>query len=246
MLSYRRVMKVFVVEAKYEDKIIIPEKIIKKLPKNVTLALSIQYIDNAKEIVKQLNTYGIKVNLFKGYHSKYSGQMIGCDMVKDCQGGEAFFYVGDGLFHPYTLIMRSECQAHCYFPYSGEYKLIGEKEVKQIVQRHTAAQFKLVQAKNIGIIATTKYGQNNLKSALELKKFLKEKKKVTVFISDTLDFNELENFPFVEIWINTMCPRISYDDQLKFRKLVLDIRDAIEVLKSEYPEFSFSGKLCAR
>ena len=25
------------------------------------------------------------------------------------------------------------------------------------------------------------------------------------------DFNETENFPFIEAWINTMCPRIEED-----------------------------------
>ncbi len=31
------------------------------------------------------------------------------------------------------------------------------------------------------------------------------------FVFDTLDYSQLENFPFIECWVNTACPRI-FDD----------------------------------
>jgi diphthamide synthase subunit DPH2 len=36
-------------------------------------------------------------------------------------------------------------------------------------------------------------------------------KKFYYFICDTLDFSELENFNFIECWLNTMCPRVIED-----------------------------------
>ena len=46
-----------------------------------------------------------------------------------------------------------------------------------------------------------------MQKALELKKKLKEKK-CYIFVSDMINENELENFPFIQAWVNTACPRI--------------------------------------
>ena len=45
-----------------------------------------------------------------------------------------------------------------------------------------------------------------LRSRLE-----KSGKEVFVFLSDEINFQSLENFNFVEVWVNTACPRIVED-----------------------------------
>jgi len=65
---------------------------------------------------------------------------------------------------------------------------------------------KFYSADNIGILVSTKPGQNNLKEAIELKKKLK--KNCYIFVSDMINEAELENFPFIQAWVNTACPRI--------------------------------------
>ena len=45
-----------------------------------------------------------------------------------------------------------------------------------------------------------------------------------IFAFDTLDFNQIENFPFVQCWVNTACSRI-LDDYEKFPKPLVDISD---------------------
>jgi diphthamide synthase subunit DPH2 len=30
-------------------------------------------------------------------------------------------------------------------------------------------------------------------------------------VCDTFDYSELENFNFIECWVNTMCPRVAED-----------------------------------
>jgi len=67
---------------------------------------------------------------------------------------------------------------------------------------------KFYSAKNIGILVTTKPGQQYLKKATELKAKLKDKQ-CYIFISDTIDLNDLENYPFIDSWVNTACPRLS-------------------------------------
>ena len=50
-------------------------------------------------------------------------------------------------------------------------------------------------------------------------------KKFYYFACDTLSIDELENFPFVQAWINTMCPRIGYEDLLRTRMAIVNLED---------------------
>ena len=43
------------------------------------------------------------------------------------------------------------------------------------------------------------------------------------FLYDTLDYQGLEDFPFIECWVNTMCPRIGYDDTNKIAKPIVNL-----------------------
>ena len=52
---------------------------------------------------------------------------------------------------------------------------------------------------------------------------LEEKgKKCYIFVFDTLDAREMENFPFIDFWINTACPRIADD---KDKRNVIDMNE---------------------
>ncbi len=238
-------MKVMIVEGRYKDNITIPVAIIKKLPYSITIAAAVQYLDALPFLTKQLAEHGIKTKLFKGLHSKYPGQIVGCDIVT-ADETDACLYIGDGLFHPKTLVLKGNKPVHCYSPETNEYKLITPEDVQDIISRHNTARMKFIEAKTIGILVTMKYGQNNLKAALAIKQYFRGKKEVVVFLTETLDWNDLENYPFVELWVNTMCPRISYDDQPRFRKLVLDLADAVELIRQIDPQFSPTQFLAAR
>ena len=45
----------------------------------------------------------------------------------------------------------------------------------------------------------------------------KIKKECYIFTADEIDFNQFENFSFIDCWINTACPRIA-----DFRKDVIN------------------------
>ena len=76
-----------------------------------------------------------------------------------------------------------------------------------IVQQK-GALLKFLSSKEVGIIVSTKPGQEKLKKAFELKNKLKDKN-CHVFLADTIDPAEFENFPFIECWVNTACPRFA-------------------------------------
>ncbi len=75
-----------------------------------------------------------------------------------------------------------------------------------------------------------KSGQNHLKEAEKFKQ--ETDKEVFIFVFDTLDFGELENFPDVECWVNTACPRIGHDDGSRVSKPIINLDDLRRLLKA--------------
>jgi len=163
-----------------------------KMPKKLGLVTTIQYVDELPKIRKYLEEKGKIVEI--------GGLILGCNVknaekIKDKVN--AFLYIGSGHFHPGALIDLSK----------DVYLSNGEKvEFKK--RKGMLAKF--YASKDIGIIVSLKKGQEHMDWAKGLKKKFKDKN-FYIFVCDTLDYNQLQNFPFIECWVNTACPRIADD-----------------------------------
>ncbi len=216
-------MKIEFIESRYKERVKLPEKVIKKLPKELALFTTVQFIGSIEEIKKQLEKNNIKVKLYKVKHTQYKGQLLGCSIEKF--NAKIFLYIGDGMFHPKALLLKNpKSKVFVFNPINKKFSIIDEKEVIPWLKIKKGALLKMMTSDNIGVLISTKPGQNKMKEALELKKKMPEKN-LYFFIFDTLSFEELENFPFVDCYINTACPRIAYDDTNKLRKPILNIDD---------------------
>ena len=102
------------------------------------------------------------------------------------------------------------------------------EEVLGIFKRYRAALIKFLNAKKIGVIITLKPGQEFMKTALMLEKKFSEKK-FYFFVDEAVSFNQLENFNFIDMWMNTACPRIAVDDAEWFSRGVINLNDAFLV-----------------
>ena len=100
------------------------------------------------------------------------------------------------------------------------------KDVEKIIKKYISSLMKFLSAQKIGVIITVKPGQEQMKPAFFLEKKFSNKK-FYYFVDDVISFNQLENFPFIEVWINTACPRIGLDDQEQFRKGVINLNEAL-------------------
>ena len=76
--------------------------------------------------------------------------------------------------------------------------------------KRKAQLIKFHSSKEIGIIVSTKPGQNKLEEAKKLKNKFPDKNFYFILF-DNIDYNQLENFNFIEAWVNTACPRIEED-----------------------------------
>jgi 2-(3-amino-3-carboxypropyl)histidine synthase len=178
-------------------------KSIKLLPKKVGIVTTAQHKHKLEDIKKILQDNG-KIAL-------EGGQVLGCDAAnakKIASKVDAFLYVGSGRFHPIRIQFETGKKVVMANPLTDEARVLEKTEVEKIKKQQKGALLKFMTSKNIGILVSTKPGQNKLKKAFELKKKLKDKN-CFIFVGDTLDYNEFENFPFVGCWINTACPRFA-------------------------------------
>ncbi len=203
-------MKVMFAESRYKGKILL--KGINKLPNKIGLVTTIQFIDFVESMKKEIEKTGKEVLVSKG-KQKYKGQVLGCEssaaLTLDV---DAYFYVGTGKFHPINIAMQTQKEVFTFNPLSRQFGKVDKKEITKIQNRKNGAMMKFLTSDSIGILVTTKPGQCDFEGAMKLKKQLEKKeKKVYVFIDNTIDFNSLENFPFIQAWVNTACPRIVED-----------------------------------
>ena len=76
-----------------------------------------------------------------------------------------------------------------------------------------------------------KSGQERFDEALQIKEKLEKKEKVaTLFALREITPEALMQFPTVDAFVNTACPRISLDDASKFLKPVLTLEETSVVL----------------
>ena len=217
-------MKQFFLEAKDDMTIILSKEIIGRLPKKVGLFTTVQHIDELKNIKKQLKKNNIQTITHNLTHTIYDAQILGCSIKKLDDDSNAYFYVGDGEFHPKALVFKNNKPVFAYNPYSKKIREYSKKDITNLLRRTKAGLVKFHSSKEIGVLITTKPGQNRLDRAKKLKKLFPDKN-FYFLISDTFDFNSLQDFNYVECFVNTACPRIGYDDSIKIFKPVINLEE---------------------
>ena len=57
---------------------------------------------------------------------------------------------------------------------------------------------------------------------------LKKDKEYHIFIGDSFDLSDMENFNFIDAWVNSACPRIGTDDIVNIHKPLININDVLK------------------
>ena len=122
--------------------------------------------------------------------------------------------------------LKSIKEVICNDPMAEKMKVMAANDIKKLLQKYWAFYLKFLTAQSVGVIVTIKPGQQQLRASFELEKKFPDKK-FYYFIDNVISFDQLENFPFIQAWINTACPRIGFDDQEKFVRGVINLRDAM-------------------
>ncbi len=190
-------------------------KALKVLPEKIGLVTTAQHLNKLAEAKKFLEKNGKKATI--------GGQVLGCNVLnaeKIVDKVDCILFIGSGKFHPIEIgKVKKIIVAN---PFTNEVSEIGEIEMKKIEIKRKVAVSKFLSADKIGVIMSTKKGQCVNVDRKQLQKKYPNKQ-FFYFACDTLNMNDLENFPFVQCWINTMCPRIAYEDYSQ--KAVVNLED---------------------
>jgi len=235
-----------IIDAKWEGDIKLGDSLINYLKENkissIALFASVQFtnLDRVKEQLKDLN---IEINITKAKRTSAPLQILGCDAYHDSfeepiiDQSDAILYIGDGLFHPKALLLSQIKQkiikpVLIWDPMIKKFSQLTKDDIEEQLKRKIRNLKLFINAQTIGIFVTIKPGQQYFNSAKRLKESLEEQgKKAYIFIDDRLDLNEFTNYPFIEAWVNTACPRIGTDDILNTEKSLINIREASDPAK---------------
>ncbi len=235
-------MHTIFIDVKYKGEIKLPAKALKKLQNYKTLALytTTQFKHKIQDIEKQLKKQGIKVISSQPQRTSNKYQILGCDVYhnnlnlnkKQEKNINAFLYIGDGRFHPNALLFAEQDSKKprdiiIFNPTSKKLEILNQKDIKKILQKKQANIARFYAADNIGILVTTKPGQSHTHYTDKLEKKYSNKN-FYKFITDIIDFQEMENFPYIQCWINTACPRIALEDALNTQHALINPEDVLE------------------
>ncbi|OYT35797.1 hypothetical protein B6U91_02455 [Candidatus Pacearchaeota archaeon ex4484_71] len=195
-------MKIMFIPAK--EKISFNKKIIdsieKELPERIAVCYSIQYKSLAKKIKDRLSEKNKEIVSFL--------QVLGCSKPKFPKETEAILLVGEGRFHSVSL--EYESRIPVFILEGNKFHRVEGQDVEKMKKRLKGSYLNYLNSKEIGILVTTKPGQQRLKRAIDFKRNLKDKKGY-VFLANGINISEFENFG-INSWVNTACPRMDLED----------------------------------
>ena len=143
------------------------------------------------------------------------GQVLGCSFAAArVTGAEEILFVGTGLFHPTGIAIATRARVIALDPLTGTAQ---EVRGDLLMRRRFAVIEKARGARTVGIIVSTKSGQRRVELAHRLARLTKDAVIVTM---KEVSPDELLNLGFA-CYVNTACPRLAYDDQIRFPVPVL-------------------------
>ena len=184
--------------------------------KTVGLVTTVQHIHLIPAMETFLRENGIDVRVADGgKRAPNRGQVLGCSIAaaRSTHAPEILF-VSTGVFHPIGIALSTGARVIALDPLTG---IAQEVSGDALLRRRFAVMEKARDAESIGIIVSSKSGQERMALAERL---LALSKKAVIVTMREVSPDELLNLGFA-CYVNTACPRLAYDDQVRFPAPVL-------------------------
>jgi diphthamide biosynthesis enzyme Dph1/Dph2-like protein len=175
--------------------------VLKNLPSKLAIAYSSQYHSQAKKVEDFLSKKHSILNFF---------QALGCTSPEISEEVEGILLISDGKFH--ALGIASDSRVPIYLYNLTRLEKILPKEMEELKRKGKRAYLRFLNSRKVGILISTKKGQNRTKNAFELKRKLVQKR-AYLFVCENVDIAQFENFPEIDSWINTACPRLDMESE---------------------------------
>jgi len=219
-------------------KISIKEALTKALPyleswSKIGLVTTVQHVHQLDEAKSMLETAGKTVFVGDADPVKYPGQVIGCDFGNAqtvSEKVEAYVFVGGGRFHVMGVALATGKPTIIADPYEKRAYPI-QDQVRRVIMQRWGNISEAKKAKSFGVLISLKSGQMRLRDAMNMKEKLEQNGlKATLLALRDVTSSALMQFPGIDAFINTACPRLSLDDAQSFRKPLLYLNEALVML----------------
>jgi 2-(3-amino-3-carboxypropyl)histidine synthase len=145
-----------------------------------------------------------------GPRTPLRGQVLGCSYAAArATGADEILFVGTGVFHPLGVQLATGARVISLDPYTGNAEVV---DAARLQKRRYARIEKAREAKSIGILLSLKSGQQRRELAERLARLTDRAFIVTM---REISPDGLLNLGF-DCYVNTACPRLAYDDQIRF------------------------------
>lgn len=194
----------------------------------VGLATSVQHLQTLNQAREILTRAGKTVIIGDTGRIEYPGQVSGCNYsnVKSIADEvEAFLFVGGGMFHALGIALSTSKPTIIADPYDKRAYSISNEAQRILKQRFASIQETKL-AKKLGIFVGLKPGQKHLDNALQMRELAKKNGKTAYLLAvKELVPETLLEFPSIDAYVNTACPRVSLEATSKFGKPVLTVSE---------------------
>lgn len=182
----------------------------------VTTAQHLHMLDEMKAVLAES---GIEARTRMGTRGCAEGQVLGCSFgAARIPGIEEILFVGTGIFHPLGVQLATGCRVIALDPFTFE---VQEVNADRFLRRRHALIEKARSAERIGLLVSTKTGQERYAMAREMA--YRCRRAILILMRD-ISPDELSNLGF-GAYVNFACPRLAYDDQVRFPAPVLTPRE---------------------
>lgn len=201
--------------------------------KRIGLVTTVQHVEHLDEARRVLLTAGKSVVVGDAGRLRYAGQVIGCDYSNACTVAEtvdAFLFVGGGQFHAIGLALATSKPTVVADPYEVRAYSV-DLEAERTRKQRWASLIEAMRAERFGILIGLKSGQTRLEEAFQTRmKLHRAGKKCTLLAIHEITPESLMQYPTIDAYVNTACPRIALDDSSRFQKPVLTVNEALVVV----------------
>jgi len=191
---------------------------------SIGLVTTVQHSEKLDETKELLTEAGKKVLVGDSGQLAFPGQVIGCNYsnaTSIADDVDAFLFVGGGLFHALGVALSTSKPTVIADPYDNRAFQVND-EAQKILKQRWATIRKAKDAEEFGILVSLKPVQNRFNDALRIKATAEEHGKAAyLLIAREITPEMLLEFPTIDAYVNTACPRISLDAPAKFSKPVL-------------------------
>jgi len=200
--------------------------------RRIGLVTTIQHVKHLGEAREVLLAAGKSVAVGDAGKLNHAGQVIGCDFSNAhavAKEVDAFLCICGGCFHAIGVALATSKPTVVADPYEARVYSV-DCDADRVRKQRWASIQEAAEGQRFGVLIGLKSGQKRLEKALQISRKLQQSaKKPTLLAVREVTPESLMQYPSIDAYVNTACPRLSLDDAIRFTKPVLTMNEALVV-----------------